>query len=279
MYKVIRVRKGISCGEKIINIVRRTTMMRKIIFFIFIVALLMPAIPALAVSPAGERYINQIVGGGNSSLRRASQSIYHNGMTERVVLDVLAEKLLQTYNDTSQIGVDALAWACKALGQSGNIRYRNVLKTVNKKAKHSKVRKYAKQSLDNLPKGKAKKPYKKGSVNLKAMRKKLEKGQSPVPASKKSRRKKSGRSKYSLSAIEKGMSLDEVISLIGEPTSTTGHITGKSFNPFYYGSDHARLIHFYKGKGRVLYRQSSRYSRRAWRVLEVQIDPGEPGYP
>ena len=254
-------------------------MMRKIIFFIFIVAMLMPTIPAMAVSPAGERYINQIVGGGNSSLRRASQSIYHNGMTERVVLDVLSEKLLQTYNDTSKTGVDALAWACKALGQSGDIRYRNVLATVNKKAKHSKVRKYAKQSLNKMPAGKVKKPYKKGSVNLKAMQKKLAKGQSPVPASKKSKgKRKSGKNKNSLSVIKKGMSLDEVISIIGEPTSTTGHITGKSFNPFYYGSDHARLIHLYKGKGRVLYRQSSRYSRRAWRVLEVQNDPGEPGY-
>jgi len=254
--------------------------MRKIIFFIFIMAMLMPTIPAIAVSPAGERHINQIVGGGTSSLRRASQSIYHNGMRERVVLDVLSEKLLQTYNDTSQIGVDALAWACKALGQSGDIRYRNVLKTVIKKAKHSKVRKYAKQSLDNIPAGKAKKPYKKGSVNLKAMQKKLAKGQSPVPASKKSKRKKkSGKNKYSLSAIEKGMSLEEVNALLGEPTSTTGHITGKSFNPFYRGSDHARLIHLYKGKGRIHFSQSSRYSRRVWRVMEVEINPGEPGYP
>ena len=255
-------------------------MMRKIIFFIFIMAMLMPTIPVMAVSPAGERYINQIVGGGNSSLRRASQSMYHNGMRERVVLDVLSEKLLQTYNDSSQIGVDALAWACKALGQSGDSRYRNVLKTVNKKAKHSKVRKYAKQSLDNMPAGKVKKPYKKGSVNLKAMQKKLAKGQSPVPASKKSKgKRKSGKKKNSLSAIRKGMSLQEVNALVGDPTSTTGHITGKSFNPFYYGSDHARVIHFYQGRGRIHFSQSSRYSRRVWRVMEVEIDPGEPGYP
>jgi hypothetical protein len=255
-------------------------MMRKIIFILFIVAMLMPTIPAMAVSPAGERYINQIVGGGNSSLRRASQSIYHNGHRERIVLDVLAEKLLQTYSDTSHIGVDALAWACKALGQSGDIRYRNVLQAVNKKAKHSKVRKYAKQSLNQMPAGKAKKPYKKGSVNLKAMKKKLAKGQSPVPASKKPKgKKKSGKKKYSLSAIKKGMSLQEVNALVGEPTSTTGHITGKSFNPFYYGSDHARLIHLYQGRGRIHFSQSSRYSRRVWRVMEVEIDPGEPGYP
>lgn len=252
--------------------------MRKIIFFIFMVALLIPTIPAMAVSPAGERHINQIVGGGMSSLRRASQSIYHNGLRERVVLDVLAEKLLQTYNDTSQIGVDALAWACKALGQSGNTRYRNVLKTVIKNAKHSKVRKYAKQSLDKMPAGKVKKPYKKGSVNLKAMQKKLAKGQSPVPASKKSKgKRKSG--KNSLSAIKKGMSLEEVYALVGDPTSTTGHITGKSFNPFYYGSDHARLIHLYQGKGRIYFSQSSRYSRHVWRVIEVEINPNETGYP
>jgi len=255
-------------------------MMRKIICFVFMVALLIPTIPAMAVSPAGERYINQIVGGGNSSLRRASQSIYHNGHRERVVLDVLAEKLLQTYNDTSQIGVDALAWACKALGQSGDIRYRNVLQTVIKNAKHSKVRKYAKQSLDIMPAGKVKKPYKKGSVNLKAMEKKLAKGQSPVPASKKSKgKRRSGKNKYSLSAIKKGMSLEEVNALLGEPTSTTGHITGKSFNPFYYGSDHARLIHLYQGKGRIHFSQSSRYAHRVWRVIEVEINPGEPGYP
>ena len=255
-------------------------MMRKIMLFIFIMAMLVPAIPAMAVSPAGEQYINQIVGGGYSSLRRASQGIYRNEMTERKVLDVLSEKVLRNYNTTNKTGVDALAWACKALGQSADPRYRNVLRTVNKNAKHAKVRKYAKQSLNKMPVVKVKKPYKKGSVDLDAMKKKLEKGQSAVPASKKSKGKqKSGKKKYSLSAIQKGMSIQEVSSLVGEPTSTTAHITGKSFNPFYYGGDHARVIHFYKGQGRVLYSKGSKYSSRAWRVFEVQIDLGEPGYP
>ena len=255
-------------------------MMRKIMLFIFIMAMLMPAIPAMAVSQEGEHYINQIVGGGYSSLRRASQGIYRNELTEQKVLDVLSEKVLRNYNTTSKTGVDALAWACKALGQSGDIRYGNVLKTVKNNAKNAKVRKYAKQSLNKIPAGKAKKPYKKGSINLDAMKKKLEKGNSPVPASKKSKGKqKSGKKKYSLSAIKNGMGMQEVSSIVGEPTSTTSHITGKSFNPFYYGGDHARVIHFYKGQGRVLYSKGSKYSSRAWRVFEVQIDPGEPGYP
>ena len=174
--------------------------------------------------------------------------------------------------------MDALSWACKAIGRSGDSRYRNVLKTVSSNAEHAKVRKYAKQSLNKMPKGKVKKPYKEGSVDLAKMRKKLESGQSAVSGTQKSKAKKSGKKKYSLSAIRKGMSLQEVTSLVGEPTSTTSHITGKTFNPFYYGGDHARLIHLYKGQGRVLYSQSSTYSK-TWRVMEVQINPSETGYP
>ncbi len=253
-------------------------MMRKILLFIFAVAFLMPAIPAMAVSPAGEQYINQIVGGGFPSMRRASQRIYRTELNERKVLDVLSEKVLQTYNTTSKTGIDAIAWACKALGRSGNIRYKNVLQTVKNNAKHYKVRKYAKQSLKHMPEGKAKKPYKKGSVNLKAMKKKLARGKSPVPAKKGSAAKtRSGKKRYSLSAIKKGMSIQEVNSLVGAPTSTTRHITGKSFNPFYYGSDNARLIHLYKGQGRVLFSQHA-YSN-VWRVIEVQLNRGETGYP
>jgi hypothetical protein len=253
-------------------------MMRKIIFFILIIALLLPVIPAMAISPADEQYINQIVGGGFSSLRRASQSIHRTGVTERQVLDVLSEKLLQTYNASDRTGVDAVAWACKALGQSGDLRYKSVLQTVTKTAQHAKIRKYANQSLKGMPSGEAQKPYEKGSVNLKALRAKLDKGQSPVPASKKSQGKQvSGEKRYSLSSIRKGMSIQEVNSLLGPPTSNTSHITGKSFNPFYYGSDTARQIYLYKGQGRIFF-SNKRYSN-AWRVIEIEINPGETGYP
>ncbi len=252
--------------------------MRKILFFIFIVAMLVPAIPAMAVSPAGERYINQIVGGGSSSLRRASQSMYNTEFTERAVLDVLAEKLLQSYNNTGNTSVDAIAWACKALGRSGDIRYKNVLATVSKQAENRKVQKYAKQSLKRMPAGKAEKPYEQGTVNLAKMRKKLSKGQSSVSSGQQPSKKQTKQRQYSLSAINKGMSLQEAVDLVGEPTSSTSHLTGKTFNPFYYGSDHARLVYLYKGRGRILFSQRSSYSN-TWRVMEVQIDPSEPGYP
>jgi hypothetical protein len=269
---------------------RGPTMTRKITFFISIIVVLMIAIPAMAVSPKGEQYVNQIVGGDSTSMRQAAQSIYNNEFKERVVLDVLAEKLIQTYNDTDSTTMDAVAWACKALGRSGNVRYRNILNTVNDNAKKYKVRKYAKQSLKMMPDGKAKYPYKKGSVNLAAMKKRLEKGQPALTTKRKSKSKKSKKKKpveqkieeeeikTSISSIRKGMSLQEVISITGSPTSTSSRVTGKTLNPFYYGSDHARLIHLYKGQGRVLYSQKASYSN-VWRVIEVQLNPGEKGYP
>jgi hypothetical protein len=46
--------------------------------------------------------------------------------------------------------VDAMAWLCKALGASGNGKYRGTLQTVAQKAPHRKLQKYAEQSLGQL---------------------------------------------------------------------------------------------------------------------------------
>ncbi len=264
-------------------------MMRKIT--ISIIAILLLAIPAMAVSPEGEQYINKIVGGNNTSLRKAAQDIYNAKLTERVVLDVLAEKVLLSlsYNNTDSLTRDAVAWACKALGRSGDIRYKNVLNIVKDQTKHSKIKKYAELSLKMMSDGKVKAPYKKGSMDLVAMQKRLEKGRPALPPKKKSKPKKKKPKpkkveekksvvKPSLSIIRKGMTLQEVKLIIGSPTSIKSHVNKKTFNPFYYGNDYAQLTHFYKGQGRVSYSQRSSYSN-AWRVIDVQINPEETGYP
>ncbi len=116
-----------------------------------------------------------------------------------------------------------------------------------------------------MPKGKAKKPYESGTIDLAKMRKKLSKGQ-PASSGGKSNKAKSKKNQHSLSAIKKGMSLQEVNGLIGEPTSSSSHVTGKTFNPFYYGSDHARLVFLYEGRGRILFSQRSSYTN-TWRVI------------
>ena len=75
------------------------------------------------------------------------------------------------------------------------------------------------------------------------------------------------------------MTTTEVIALLGAPTSETSHITGKQFRPFNFrGADTQRVIFLYKGKGRVVFNNSSHYTH-VYRVLEVQADSNESGYP
>jgi hypothetical protein len=250
--------------------------MRKIVILISILTIFIATAPAMAASAAGQRYINQIVGGGASSLRSASQSIYNTNFKERAVLDVLAEKVLQNYNN---MGADSIAWACKALGRSGDIRYKNVLSEVVNGAANGKVKKHASKSLKMLPSGKAKNPYKKGSVNLAAKREKMVNSQpsTSVPSPKKTYTQQGTKNKQSISIIKEGMSHQEVLDLLGEPSTSTSQLTGKAFNPFYYGADNTRLTYLYKGKGRIFFRQ--KHFSNVWRVMEVKINPSETGYP
>ena len=75
------------------------------------------------------------------------------------------------------------------------------------------------------------------------------------------------------------MSMAEAYALAGEPTSSTGHVTGKAWIPYNFkGSDTLRQYSLYKGKGRIIFTNRSHYDR-SWQVYEVQIDASEPGYP
>lgn len=53
-----------------------------------------------------------------------------------------------------------------------------------------------------------------------------------------------------------GMSTNQVIALIGSPTDSGAHLTGKAFIPFYYGSDKSRIEYVYKNQGRLLFATS-----------------------
>ena len=74
--------------------------------------------------------------------------------------------------------------------------------------------------------------------------------------------------------IQKGMSMKEVIDLIGVPTDTATRLTGKQWNPFSFGHDVARSISLYKGMGRIYYRLSD----GTLQVFGIDYDPDESGY-
>lgn len=71
--------------------------------------------------------------------------------------------------------------------------------------------------------------------------------------------------------LTRGMGTGEVHDLVGEPTDRGGNITGKNFNPFYYGTDTHRETWYYKGQGRLTFNSRGR-------LIEVRYIADERGY-
>lgn len=230
---------------------------------------------ASAADAIEQRNIDLLANGGATSIRNASQSIYHSGSTNREVLDVVAEVLLTKYKSGGgSTQVDAMAWAAKALGQSGDSRYRAVLEEVLNNSSNKKLKKHTKKSLKGIS-GNDAKPYKKGSVSLAAIQKKTQKASAKTT----SRAKPSSGKNLAISKIKEGMSMQEVYELAGEPSATYSHQTGKAWIPFNFGArDVARTVALYKGQGRIIFSLVSAYSG-VYRVVEIELNPDESGYP
>ena len=116
-----------------------------------------PPAPAKAAAKApaakgGSRYITMLRSGNLRSKTDAGKLIVREGVKDTAVLDVVEQELLKGYlaSGDDRAAVEAMSWLCKALGASGNGKYRNTLKTVAQKAPHRKLQKYAEQSLGQL---------------------------------------------------------------------------------------------------------------------------------
>jgi hypothetical protein len=53
--------------------------------------------------------------------------------------------------------------------------------------------------------------------------------------------------------LQIGMTLEQVKNLIGQPDKTDSRITGKQYQPFYFGGDTQRTEAFYKGEGQLTF--------------------------
>jgi hypothetical protein len=66
--------------------------------------------------------------------------------------------------------------------------------------------------------------------------------------------------KSKFARVEIGMSRTRVERLIGGPDDSETHITGRQFQPFYFGGDTQRYEAFYKDEGQLTYSNNSRGS-------------------
>jgi hypothetical protein len=245
--------------------------------------LLMAAVAALSLSTAhaaldaGNQYnLDQIRSGSPGALNNAAQNVARAGAADPQVLDALAESLLQNQTQMGDTWIEGLSWDCKALAATGQKRYYTALRSVaDNDAAHRKLRKWCDKSADNLGSADGEQ-YAKGMVSIAAQPGSTSTAAAPTPAA--SSAPPAGGYKP-ITAITVNMSMQEVNAISGPPNSTNAYITGKAFIPFNFrGKDSYRSVAHYKGQGRIIFSNSSAYSSDQ-RVLEVQIDPNESGYP
>jgi hypothetical protein len=52
--------------------------------------------------------------------------------------------------------------------------------------------------------------------------------------------------------VRPGMSVFDALHLLGQPTSSESHWSGKAFIPYYYGDDRRWTVYHYRGRGRLI---------------------------
>lgn len=78
--------------------------------------------------------------------------------------------------------------------------------------------------------------------------------------------------------IEIGMSMRQVVDLVGQPTDQGAYITGKSFIPFYFGADRHRFEMVYKNQGRLIFAGGSLGNFTGGNLVWIIHNGSETGY-
>lgn len=235
------------------------------------------------LSPANAHFVEMLTNGGAVTIRDAAKGMHRTGVTDERVLDVAAQVLLRDYKTANDgTSVDALAWITHALSNAKTNRYQSVLKEVEENAAHRKLAGYAEKNQNRrLPEAAQ---YQSGSVNLTEVAEATAEPSTAPAAQAQNQSQTQAQTQaangqhHPISAVTVGMSRQQAMDMAGSPTSTYHHQTGKAWNPFNFkGGDMVRENALYKGQGRIVFANSSRYTS-SMEVIEVILDEGEDGY-
>lgn len=249
-----------------------------IVRYLVIIAAASWSITAFAALSAGDQYnLNQLLSGSPVSIRAAAEDIYRQGGAAPLVLDTLAEILLENAGERSRTYIDALSWDCNALGASGDGRYYDAVHQVaQNRSNERKLRKYCARAASRLggPQGTQ---YQKGMVSLNKARVAANAPAAKATAHEAPAKPSNGHYKP-ITVVRAGMSMQEVEALCGPPTSSHSYQTGKAWIPFHFkGNDNYRTEYHYKGQGSIVFSNTSAYTS-GMRVKTVHINPSDPGY-
>lgn len=105
------------------------------------------------LSPEENKAIAMVRSGDPSLMKNGAKTSIHNSFSGSEVTDAIKEELLKALDSPSASSrnmVDAMAWMCKALGASGNSKYRDTLTTVLDKTRDRNLKRHAQNSLNLL---------------------------------------------------------------------------------------------------------------------------------
>lgn len=73
--------------------------------------------------------------------------------------------------------------------------------------------------------------------------------------------------------VRPGMTLVQVVDIVGAPNDQRWYPSGKSWIPWYFGPDRARTAYYYQSEGRVIFSGTG----STMVVHHVEYDPSEDG--
>lgn len=76
--------------------------------------------------------------------------------------------------------------------------------------------------------------------------------------------------------LQIGMKLEQVKKLIGQPNHSDSRITGKQYQPFYFGGDTQRTEAFYKGEGQLTF-SNTQPDNAADTLIKITVNPNTSG--
>lgn len=79
------------------------------------------------------------------------------------------------------------------------------------------------------------------------------------------------------SRLQIGMSRQQVLDIVGQPTDQGAYLTGRAWIPFYFGSDRYRHELAYKGMGRLIFAGSSGFDSNA-HLIWIIHNSSDSGY-
>ena len=104
------------------------------------------------ISGEAKHIIEEILSSNPSTKRNGAKKAYKNYLDNSQVVAVAAKELEKGYtiNLKDKYHIDAMAWFCKILGSSHDVKYKPLLRKVYKESRVRKIKKYAKKSYKIL---------------------------------------------------------------------------------------------------------------------------------